>query len=1344
MKIVIEGKFLKIIDKEILRTKNVNSYKMSVEYDSFYNDRVLMIYFKQDDIKKIVTVGPDNIIDIPHEVLENVRDIYIGFYSPSADGDKLKDRYCSNFDSLTVIEGAYDESATPTEELSTTILEKYLQEMKEFYNESLKEYNKNAELRLKEYNGNDDLKLSEYNNNAKLKTEEFNRDYELKKEEIDKVADEVAQNKTEIEEIEKRVKESEQNAKTSETNAKTSEENAQNSAENASKIETNIINIQEDINASKSYIDEQKESIDKSVENVEKLVDEATNQANISKAQAKISTANATQTTSDKTSVENTKNEVSIMKTSIEQTKSETEQIKNNTQKIYDSTFQAKNETLEAKEVVENSLENERIISDKKYARAIESDTITINNFGQVECDESGYMKEVSIESSLPEVTQETREGYNIIDLTPVIEVSTIAGLNFEQINSNTIKLSGNTTSTWQAIRLRKTKEIISGNSYTIYAKMNYNGKSTKSAIRFGLFNQKGANFYNTNIMTLNLIDTNKTSAFFNFTPEFDEEENEISYFRFVIEGLEKDSKYDFELSVMLLEGVYNESNMPDFELYGISPSFDHPSDFKNIIQNIKVFNTKNDNFFDIKNCEKVNGYYSASGVFANDNNNISFLKISLPKGDITISSNYNISKILGFKDEDYSTGTILSGTTNNFTFNNGEYKYFGFYTSIANYNQSDFYVMINRGEEALPYVPFNKGYAREIALPEGQFLGNLKGYSNAIDKGVLKGQLKELVLTGDESWKLFQTNTNTARFVLAKAPHIMVNSETETMYLCNYFKAYLPSERIEDKEGLFVANSWYNEINQNEIYIRTNINEISTLNSFKAKLKELYDSGTPVKILYVALKEEQQELSQENLQVVNSLQTYHGENNISTPEVKLTFKANQGIPSYVDKVVNEKLVENNLSEREISDNKYARALKTPVTDVESTRIYAENDVVDDLIINGVELTQVVTENSPSLDNPSEIQIASEQNIQICKNNYLNTTQIANENFSNGGLTVATDENGIFTVNGTHSEQVNINFTNLNFNIKENQVIKLIPLGGNVNYQGNIFNCINSILWNKEWKTLTFLNLNSSLITSSDTVKYFQVRFIIPVQQSSITYTNFKFGIMVINADDNIQDYHPYYGTNITIPLVNSAIGQYADTIDRENNVQNKVIQELTLTGDENWNAAGSNDVTNVFSINLNYSVENYTGLCNFLKTGVSGNVEKFTPLGTSLYIAVNKTRASTVEEFKALLAQLYSSGNPLKVYLVRVSPTKNPLSEEVQTALSNLKLYQDLNNIAIDGGSMNFIYNKSLLRSLEEKDEKIDGLQSQIDEIKSLLSSTSTASLLAENLAKDNESEVI
>lgn len=565
--------------------------------------------------------------------------------------------------------------------------------------------------------------------------------------------------------------------------------------------------------------------------------------------------------------------------------------------------------------------------------------------------------------------------------------------------------------------------------------------------------------------------------------------------------------------------------------------------------------------------------------------------------------------------------------------------------------------------------------------------------------------------------------------------------------------------------------------------------------------------------------------------------------------------------------------------ERTISDGKYARALKTPVADVESTQIYAENDLVNDLVVNGVELTQetregynllstenlqelnengitltkengIVTLNgqstsanfiddyfignssnyeefltagtylisgitggvlspnfgitvvikhvdestttiiqnnenksftvregdtfrifiripqnlqlnnivikpmivsgtenkdfeeygvSPSLDFPSEVQVASEQNIQICKNNYLNTTQIANKDFSNSGLTVTTDENGIFTVNGTNTNRVNIDFSNLNFKVKQGQKVKLFKISGSISQSDNILNYINVLLWDNEYNTLALLNINNSNVNYTDIVNRIQIGFLVPSSTSSITYTDFKFGIMVVNADDTIQDYQPYYGIDITIPLTNSAIGQYTDTIDRENSVQNKFIQELTLTGSESdWGREDTSVGTRFFKPLKNSIIANATSnesaLCSHFKLALEGetynNIKELFAIynvGSTNRISFGSfTDMSTVEEWKAKLKELYDAGTPVKVYYVAETPTKNSLQEEVQTALSNFKLYQDLNNVAIDGGSMSFIYNKSLLRALKEQSElsaslleRIQALeQAQVDNV--------------------------
>ena len=378
--------------------------------------------------------------------------------------------------------------------------------------------------------------------------------------------------------------------------------------------------------------------------------------------------------------------------------------------------------------------------------------------------------------------------------------------------------------------------------------------------------------------------------------------------------------------------------------------------------------------------------------------------------------------------------------------------------------------------------------------------------------------------------------------------------------------------------------------------------------------------------------------------------------------------------------------------ERAISDGKYARALKTPVTDVESTQIYAENDVVNDLVVNGVELTQVVIENSPSLDNPSEVQVASEQNIIIRGNNmckeYSNTNEI--DRYATA-LYIEADL------------KPNTRYT-----------LSLLTPNFDATYYRNEDLTSSWISFTNNGNRVKF-----SFTTNSDISKAYysplNAYSILKNNQVQSEKANFS-EIMLVEGNTDLP-YEPYYGTNITISLANSAIGQYADTIDRENGVQNKVIQEFIFDGTEDWQLGNTKEITQVFTLNINLNCEQ-TGMCNYLTYKLNVDEELFTYAGNVIYIAVNKTRASTLEEFKTLLAQLNSSGNPLKIYLARVSPTTNPLSEEVQTALSNFKLYQDLNNVAIDDGSMSFIYNKSLSKTIDEMQDEIQSKDTLIQNL--------------------------
>ena len=414
--------------------------------------------------------------------------------------------------------------------------------------------------------------------------------------------------------------------------------------------------------------------------------------------------------------------------------------------------------------------------------------------------------------------------------------------------------------------------------------------------------------------------------------------------------------------------------------------------------------------------------------------------------------------------------------------------------------------------------------------------------------------------------------------------------------------------------------------------------------------------------------------------------------------------------------------------ERVISDGKYARALKTPVTDVESTQIYAENDVVDDLVIKGVELTQDAREG---------------YNLLI--NNLTSKTV--------NGITFTVQEDKSILVNGTATDVAAVNILNDSIGADSissilceipddvtNGVLSGCPAGGSAStYKIDLWSTISSLIGTDYGDGG---NLN---FTTEARKKINRARIVI---YAGTTVDNLVFKPMIVAGTEE-KPYEEYGAspsidfpsevkvaseqnitineTNITIPLINSAIGQYTDTIDRENNVQNKVIQELTLTGAENWfmeYGEGMFELRN--KINFNYI--NKLSLSNYFKfNNVNSNI--YNTLNNNEYalqhdnnnnykVFIKCLNYSNVTDWKAKLKELYQAGTPVKIYYVSETPTKNSLQEEVQTALSNFKLYQDLNNVAIDGGSMSFIYNKSLSKTIEEMQDEMQSKDTLIQNL--------------------------
>lgn len=123
---------------------------------------------------------------------------------------------------------------------------------------------------------------------------------------------------------------------------------------------------------------------------------------------------------------------------------------------------------------------------------------------------------------------------------------------------------------------------------------------------------------------------------------------------------------------------------------------------------------------------------------------------------------------------------------------------------------------------------------------------------------------------------------------------------------------------------------------------------------------------------------------------------------------------------------------------------------------------------------------------------------------------------------------------------------------------------------------------------------------------------------------------------------------------------------------------------------------------------------------------------------------ASEETNTWTQETILAKLKELYEAGTPVIIYYKLAEPILLECTEAQNKVLDEIynksHTYKNITNISAESAEVNPIINVKYLKDTEIEHNK---LQAQIDEIKELLSTTETSSLLLDNIQKDLESEV-
>lgn len=182
--------------------------------------------------------------------------------------------------------------------------------------------------------------------------------------------------------------------------------------------------------------------------------------------------------------------------------------------------------------------------------------------------------------------------------------------------------------------------------------------------------------------------------------------------------------------------------------------------------------------------------------------------------------------------------------------------------------------------------------------------------------------------------------------------------------------------------------------------------------------------------------------------------------------------------------------------------------------------------------------------------------------------------------------------------------------------------------------------------------------------------KTLEIKYIF-IQGSQTSSSSLQFKEFALSRT-RLDSYIPYAINKIQF-LLNEPLRGVGNVKDKVYVKEDKIVVErncgsITFDGSEDWTLNASNAITLECTINLilNIKIGSENTRCDSIKPDYQGDYERIFLGTTQSFISLNKSKASTVDKFKAYLQQ-----NPVKVVYQLATPTY----EEVECDLSKLAL---------------------------------------------------------------------